>query len=367
MQKTTEYYLLTFYKFVKIDNPKKEVKKLKQYLNDIGMKGRIYIGGEGINVQCSANIGQTEAMKLYLEGHKYFSNIPDIDIKATPIDGHKFPKMAVKYREEIVALGKLYPVEKLKEATNKVSIEEFKNVLDNESVEDYAVIDMRNNYEFKLGHFKNAIPAGTKNFSETEQYIEDYKREYGDKKLFMYCTGGIRCEKIGAMLEDAGLENVFQLDGGVIKYINTFDDGNWLGNLYTFDERVSTEVGTHKTHSIISKCHYTDEPTEHYYNCRYGPCNSQIIAKPKQYKKHFGFCSAECYHKGREDLYIRDVAFDTVSYKDIRIEIKLDNSIIAEKVSFVQEHLDMELRGVKFRYDVPIVDSTAKVLRDIGR
>ena len=238
MKIETKFYLLTFYKFVDIKNPKDEVREMRQFCKDNGMKGRIYISEEGINAQLTANIGQTKALKLYLNSNKFFTDIPDIDDKATEVDNHKFPKMIVRYRPEIVTLGKVYPSERIRNSAFKISPDELKDIFDNKKEKDYIILDMRNNYEYKLGHFKGAIPAGTINFRDLPDVIDKYKQNLGQKEGIMYCTGGIRCEKVAAFLEDKGLPGVKQLDGGVVKYVNKFNDGNWLGNLYTFDDRV---------------------------------------------------------------------------------------------------------------------------------
>ena len=125
------------------------------------MKGRIYIGEEGINAQCTVNPGQKKALLLFLNSHPLFNNIPDIEIKATPVGGHQFPKMSVKYRKEIVALGAVYKAGDIEHHKYKASIEEFKNLIDRENPDGYLILDMRNDYEYRLGHFKNARPAGT--------------------------------------------------------------------------------------------------------------------------------------------------------------------------------------------------------------
>lgn len=337
------YRLLTFYKFVNVANPTDEVKKLKAYCTDIGMKGRIYIGEEGINAQCSANQGQKQALIHYLNNHPLFNNIEDIDAKETPVDGHQFPKMIVRYRKEIVALGITYDAAQVDSVKYKLPVENFKNVIDKGNPEDYLVLDMRNDYEYELGHFKNAYPAGTMTFKETESYIEKYREEAGNKEVIMYCTGGIRCEKLAVMLQNSGMENVKQLDGGVIKYINKFDDGNWLGNLYTFDDRVSTHVGSENTHTIIGKCHYSGKPAEHMYNCRYGVCNKQIIAEPAEYKRHMGFCSDSCWKKAAADLNVRDMHFDKLNYKELRSLIKKGDAGLEEISKIVYDHLSSKL------------------------
>lgn len=357
MQKTTKYKLITFYKFVDIDNPEEEVKRHKQFCQDIGMKGRIFIGEEGINAQATVNLGQMEAYRLYLAQSKYFQNISDFDAKATPVDGHKFPKMIVRYRKEIVALGVLYNQQQIEEAMHKISPEEFKRIMDKEP-EKYAILDMRNNYEYKLGHFKGAVPAGTITFKEVQKIIDKYKDTFKEKQIIMYCTGGIRCEKVSALFEQNGLKDVLQLDGGVVKYVNQFNDGNWLGNLYTFDDRVSTAVGDSQTHRIIAKCHYTDEPNEDFHNCRYGPCNAQIIAKPKEYRKHMGFCSKQCADKAYEDLLIRDIAWDPIGYKELRVQIKLDNSKLLEIKEMVQTHIRKWLKDVEFNHLEPVPEES---------
>jgi UPF0176 protein len=172
------FTLLTFYKFVDVTDPEKEVRDHLIFCKDIGMTGRIYIGTEGISSTVTGNVGQIRAYKLYLENHPLWKGIQDIDIKSNPVDGHKFPRMQVKVREEIVALGKKYSREEIEEAGNRMEIDEFKKILDSGKLDDYIILDMRNNHEYKLGHFKNAIPANTLTFKELEEKIDDYKAEF---------------------------------------------------------------------------------------------------------------------------------------------------------------------------------------------
>jgi UPF0176 protein len=348
MSTKINYYLLAFYKFVNIKDPMTEVKKMKRFCDDIGMKGRIYIGEEGINAQCSTNDGQKEALKLYLEANPFFKDIPDIDTKSTQVKDHQFPKMIVRYKKEIVGLGEIYDASEIKESKFKISTDEFKKVIDNGDPSDYLILDMRNNYEYELGHFKNALPAGTMTFRETENYIADYREKSGDKEVIMYCTGGIRCEKLAVLLKNSGMEKVKQLDGGVIKYTNLNNDGNWLGNLYTFDDRVSTYIGDSNTHSVIGRSHYSGKPAEEMFNCRYGTCNEQIIAKTKEYKKHFGFCSEQCWHDSIENLNIRNVEFDDFDYNEIRNKVKRGDETTESMQKLISEHLTEKLSKINF-------------------
>jgi UPF0176 protein len=351
----TNYTLLTFYKFVDIDNPHSLVEDHRQFCTDIGMKGRIFIGEEGISSTVTGNTGQVKAYKLYLKSISYFSDIPDIDEKACEVDGHKFPKMIVRYRKEIVALGARYSAEEIENAKIKMSVDEFKEVLDAEN-DNYVIIDMRNNYEYKLGHFKGAIPAGTQNFKQLDKTLEYYKSQFADKEIIMYCTGGIRCEKAAVMLERSGLKGVYQLDGGVVKYVNKYKDGNWLGNLYTFDGRVSCPVDDENRKVIISECHYTGEPAEEYFNCRYAPCNAQIIALKNEYHKHFGFCSRECYENACKDMLVRDENFDDFAYKQLRGKAKRYPELKEEIRVEIENHLRKNLEGVEFNHASPAKD-----------
>ena len=349
MKKSKKYILLTYYKFVDIINPEYVVSEHKSFCEDIGLKGRIFIGEEGISGTVTGLPGQIKAYKLYLESIPYFKDIPDIDVKSTIVDSHKFEKLIVRYRKEIVALGERYTADEIEKYRHKMTIEEFKQILDSNN-SDYVILDMRNDYEYELGHFKGAVPAGTFHFRDLKKIIDGYKELYKDKKLIMYCTGGIRCEKASVMLEKAGLSNVFQLDGGVVKYINTYNDGNWLGNLYTFDGRISTFVGDEKTHKVISKCHYTGKPAENFYNCRYAPCNYHFIALPEEYQYHFGFCSEECYLKAKEDILIRnDFTLDKNNYKLLRGQIKSNPDKKVEIINNVRNFLEKELKDVQFK------------------
>ncbi|USN55884.1 MAG: hypothetical protein H6765_04900 [Candidatus Peribacteria bacterium] len=103
----------------------------------------------------------------------------------------------------------------------------------------------------------------------------------------MYCTGGIRCEKLSVLLHEHGVENFYGLEGGVVQYTNEFNDGNREGNLYTFDGRVSCQIGDESIHQAIATCIYTGEHTDNCENCRYSPCNARIIATHSAYRKHF--------------------------------------------------------------------------------
>ncbi len=150
-------------------------------------------------------------------------------------------------------------------------------------------------------------------------------------------------------MNKAGIEDVYALEGGVVKYVNTHNDGNWLGNLYTFDGRVSTEVGDSVTHTTIGQCLYTDELTDNCENCRYAPCNARLITTKKAYKKHMGFCSEECYKNARQDGFIRTMDWDSFDYKALLRKAKNEGpESVNTTLQYIAKHLDTALAGVTF-------------------
>jgi UPF0176 protein len=339
-----KYQLLTFYKFV--DIPESELDRVAQehldFARDIGLKGRVYIGTEGISSTVTGNIGQCKAYRMFLDQSKYFQDIADIDTKLTPVDGHEFPRMSVKIRNEIVTLGVKVTADQVKKYKKEITPKEFKEILESDKKDDYIILDMRNDYEYRLGHFKNAIPAGTVNFREVPSLLQQYGKQAEGKKVIWYCTGGIRCEKAAVLANELGGTEFLSIQGGVVKYVNEFNDGNWLGNLYTFDGRVSTQVGDEHTHTTIGECLYTGEKTDNCENCRYPLCNARIIATEKSYKKHLGFCSKECYESARMDGFVKNVEWDKFDYKNTRT--------LADGITQIQAHLDRKLANLEWRH-----------------
>jgi UPF0176 protein len=366
MKPTPEQFeLLTFYHFVDIPESDLELVCAEhlQFCTDIGLRWRIYIWTEWISSTVSGNLGQCRAYRLYLNSSQYFNNIADIDTKATLVTGHQFPKLTVKIRDEIVVLGEKVTEDEVKKYKKELTPAEFKKIIDEEKTDEYLILDMRNDYEYQLGHFKWAIPAGTVNFREVPELLARYKEKAKGKKIIWYCTGGIRCEKAAVLANKAWLDDVYAVEGGVVKYVNTFNDGNWLGNLYTFDDRVSTFVGDDKTHTTIGTCLHSGKLTDHCDNCRYTECNARILVDLEEHKKHLWFCSQECFEKALQTLLIKDVPWDTVqnakykiqksgffSYKELRSLIKAGKMTFSDAQKIVRDHLTKKLWNVPFSH-----------------
>ena len=347
-----KYQLLTFYKFV--DIPESELDKVAQehldFTRDIWLRGRVYIGTEGISSTVTGNIWQCWSYREFLQKSKYFQDISDVDTKATSVSGHEFPRMSVKIRNEIVTLGMKVTAEEVKKYKKEMTPEEFKNILESDKKDDYIILDMRNDYEYRLGHFKNAIPAGTVNFREVPKLLERYGKAAEGKKIIWYCTGWIRCEKAAVLGNQLWWTEFYSIQWWVVKYVNEYNDWNWLGNLYTFDGRVSTEVWDENTHTTIWKCLYTDELTDNCENCRYSICNARLICTEKAYKNHMGFCSRECYENAREDGFIKVVPWDKLNYLELGRTWRADPSKKTEIASLIQNYLDTKLGKVEWRH-----------------
>lgn len=349
MKKNT-YTLLTYYVFVDIPNLEEEIKEHKKFCTQIGMKGRIYMGPEGISATLTGNDWQIMAYKLYMKNKPRLDGVEFLDLKATKVDDYYFEKMICKYRDEIVKLDHIVTPQEVETYKQEMSIGDFKQIMENWDPKKYAILDMRNSYEYKLWHFRHAEPSGTVNFREMGRLLKDYTARFGDRKVIMYCTWGIRCEKLAVLLHKHWLNNFYSLQSGIVWYVNHYDDGNWLGNLYTFDGRVSTYVWSQKTHTTIGNCIYTGELTDNIENCRYWPCNARIICKPKAYRKHLWFCSQECYNKAKKDLRIKDDNFDKNDYQKIRDEIKRYSDKKESYLMKIGNFLDSRLSSLDWKH-----------------
>lgn len=350
MNHKAKYKLLTFYKFVDVKEPIEQVYEHLVFCSDIGMKWRIYIWEEGISATMTCNMGQYHAYRMFIANNPYFNDIDHIEEKWSDVEGHKFDKMTVKYRREIVALDETVTADEVKKFDQTISPDEFKRVIETNDP-NYAILDMRNTYEFKLGHFKWAEPAGTINFRDVDELFDSYKKKYKDKKVVMYCTWGIRCEKLSVMLKKRWIENFYGLEWWVVKYTNKYGDGNWLWSLYTFDGLVSTRVNPDDKHTTIGECIYTGHGSDNVENCRYSPCNARIIARKRDYKNHLGFCSSECFEKAKTDILIKtDLAIDPFEYKDLRWDIKAWKKSFPDAVAFVSEHLESLIWDTEFNH-----------------
>lgn len=300
MENKEKYQVLLYYNYVEIEDPENFATEHLKYCKELGLKGRILIASEGINGTVSGTIEQT---KTYMEDMNSDPRFADMVFKIDEADGHTFKKMHVRPRSELVTL-RLEDDINPKETTGQyLSPKEFYEAMRDENT---IVLDARNDYEYDLGHFRNAVRPDIEAFRELPEWVQENKDMLEGKKVLTYCTGGIRCEKFSGWLVKEGFEDVAQLHGGIVTYGKDPEvQGElWDGQLYVFDERISVPVNK-KEHVIVAKDFFDGEPCERYVNCANPECNRQMICSEENEHKYLRGCTHECRVTPR-NLYVEE-------------------------------------------------------------
>ncbi len=254
--------VILFYKYTAIADPEGFAAGQRALCFRLGLKGRILIATEGINGTLA---GPREAVDEYVAALRADERFADIGIKTSPGDAGTFPKLVVKVRAEIVTLGAgpLAP-----DFDNHLSPAEWKRAI--ESDPDVVLVDVRNRYESSAGKFENAVACEIEHFRDLPDYVERLAGLKG-RKVLMYCTGGIRCEKASALFRSRGFKNVFQLHGGIATYQEEFGNEHWLGELFVFDQRMTVRV--EEGIVPLGQCAHTGRATGRFVNCLHDPCH----------------------------------------------------------------------------------------------
>jgi UPF0176 protein len=281
---------LSFYAYAQISNPTQFRNELFLAWNKLEVLGRIYVANEGINAQLSFPADNFYAFKDSIEVYDFMKGIR-LNI-AVEQDDHSFLKLTVKVRDKIVADGL---VDETFDVTNigiHLKAKEFNDLLEDPNT---IVVDMRNHYESEIGHFTSAIKPDVDTFRESLPIIEDQLSAHKqDKKLLMYCTGGIRCEKASAYFKHKGFENVYQLEGGIIEYTRQVKaeglESKFIGKNFVFDHRLGERI----TDDIVSQCHQCGEACDVHTNCANEGCHLLFIQCESCKSKMEGCCSDEC-------------------------------------------------------------------------
>ncbi len=286
-----DIHILLFYKYVRIDNPRELAKEHLEECNKLGLKGRILVAEEGINGSVAGNLEQIENYKKALRQDKRFN---DIKFKEDCALSVPFKRMVVKVKKEIVRFEQKVD---LKNTGKHLSPREFLEVC--EKNEDVIIIDARNDYESRVGKFKNAITPDIKKFSEFPKVVEQLK-DKKDKKVVMYCTGGIRCEKASAYMKEQGFKDVSQLSGGILSFGKEFPDTIWEGTCFVFDKRLTSEINA--TDRPITNCELCNIPCDLYRNCSNVDCDKYCVACVECETKFAGCCSLVCFESYKEQV-----------------------------------------------------------------
>ncbi len=289
MQETEFRITLSFYKYFPVENPQQLRDQLYKHLKDLHVFGRIYVAHEGINAQVSVPESSFNAFRSYLYS---ISELDQLRLNiAVDNDGKSFWVLKVKVREKIVADGIDDAGFSMANKGKYVNAEEMNAMMDDG---DTVVIDMRNHYEFEVGHFEKAIEIPSDTFREQLPMAAEMMKENLDKNIIMYCTGGIRCEKASAYMLHNGFKNVFHLEGGIINYASAVREkglpNKFVGKNFVFDNRLGERI----SEDIISTCHQCGMKADSHTNCRNNGCHLLFIQCAECAKKYEGCCSREC-------------------------------------------------------------------------
>ncbi|HET7627243.1 MAG TPA: rhodanese-related sulfurtransferase [Bacillales bacterium] len=290
MKKEKPYRVLLYYKYVTIENHEAFAEEHLEYCKQLGVKGRILVAEEGINGTLSGTVEQTDAYMNKMHNDPRFS---DMEFKIDEAEGHAFKKIFVRPRDEIVSFRLKDDINPNELTGQYLSPEEFYEELQKEDV---LVIDARNDYEYRIGHFRNAINPNIEAFRELPEWIEKNLKDKKDKRILTYCTGGIRCEKLTGYLKAQGFENVAQLHGGIVKYgKNEKVQGRlYDGKCYVFDERRMVPVNRTEEDVVIGECYHCGKTEDRYVNCANPECNLQYICCEDCEHKYKRSCSKAC-------------------------------------------------------------------------
>lgn len=280
---------VSFYHYFKVDDPEKFRDQLYRSLNVLKVFGRIYVAKEGINAQASVPASNFDAFKKYIYSIEPLNEVR-LNI-AVEDDGKSFWVLRIKVRDKIVADGITDPGFDMYKKGKYVTAAELNEMTKDP---DTVIIDMRNHYEYEVGHFRNAMEIPSDTFRQQLPMAVEMMKDKKNSNIIMYCTGGIRCEKASAWMLYNGFKNVFHLEGGIINYVNQAREQGWesnfIGKNFVFDERMGERI----TGDIIALCHQCGKPADTHVNCANNGCHLLFIQCDECREKFEGCCSMEC-------------------------------------------------------------------------
>ena len=262
-QSSEPFINISAYKFVDLDNLSRRREELLGFCENLGLKGTILLSHEGINVFVAGTRAAIDAIIEHFGQHPEYSGLP---IKESESADQPFTRMLVRIKKEIIAFG-VDGIEPAKRTSPKLQPEQLKQWLD--EGRSLTLFDVRNDYEVDLGTFTNAKAVGIDHFRNFPEAVEQLPDEMKQETVVMFCTGGIRCEKAGPLMEQHGFQNVYQLDGGILKYFEDCGGEHYDGECFVFDKRVAVDPELNETET--TQCYACQHPltaeeqnSEHY-------------------------------------------------------------------------------------------------------
>ncbi len=268
--------VILYYKFVPLADPAMTMRWQRELCQRLGLKGRIIISPQGINGTLGGDIEKLRQYKREMNKSVVFK---DIMYKWSDGNGREFPRLSVKVRRELVAFEKPDEIEVDDRGVvgggKHLKPEQVHKLVGER--DDVIFFDGRNHYEAEVGRFKNAVVPDTKNTRDFIDELDSGKYDdIKDKPVVTYCTGGIRCEVLSVLMKNRGFQEVYQIDGGIVKYGEKYgDDGLWQGSLHIFDDRMSHKFSD-KAKDIGTCVHCTGK-TSNFENCADKACNRLVL------------------------------------------------------------------------------------------
>jgi UPF0176 protein len=299
---TEKYKVILFYKYVFIEDPKILMYAQKDLCAKFSLKGRIILSKEGIN-------GTVEGIEKSIEAYcKKICEDPrfsDIHFKVSKGNGKVFSSLSIKVREEIVS-GHLKgeDVDPNQTSGKRISPEELHQWF--KEKKDFSIVDMRNDYEQAVGHFEGSVLSGMKNFRDLSLIMPSLQ-PLKEKTVVTVCTGGVRCEKASGYLIQKGFKDIYQLNGGIVSYMEKYPSQNFIGSLYVFDGRIVMNFDKPEQHKTIGKCGKCGTSSERYLNCKDPQCHYHFICCEKCAENDgSAFCEG-CAKKSSNDAEIAEL------------------------------------------------------------
>lgn len=270
------YKIILYYGFTPLADPKAVQLWQLALAEQWNLKGRVLVSKHGINGTLG---GRIEDLKQYVKRTRQYPGFGDIEFKWSEGTGNDFPRLSVKERAELVAFGAPDEIEVTTEGVVGGGVhlkpEEVKQMV--ETRDDVVFFDGRNAFEAKIGRFRDAVVPDVETTHDFLAEIESGKYDHlKDKPVITYCTGGIRCEILSVLMKNRGFNEVYQVDGGIVRYGEKFgNDGIWQGSLYVFDDRLKVDFS--KDPEILGTCKHCGDVTADFYNCANLSCRKRLL------------------------------------------------------------------------------------------
>ncbi|MEM9336544.1 MAG: rhodanese-related sulfurtransferase [Patescibacteria group bacterium] len=284
---------VSFYRYVKLSDPAAFRNRLLKTWGDLGCLGRIYVAAEGINAQMNVPTDNWEQFDMWVQAQPELSGVP-YKIAVEEGGAPSFYKLTIKVKDKIVADGLDDDSFDVTNTGEYLTAQEMNDYVDDP---DAVVVDMRNAYESEVGRFEGAVTPEVDTFKEELAVAPQLLEEHKNKKVALYCTGGIRCEKASAWLKHNGFKDVRHLKGGIIDYKHQVEEqgleNKFKGKNFVFDERLGERIGN----EVIATCHLCNKnKADTHYHCKNEVCHTLFIGCDECMAKKKGYCSTYCYY-----------------------------------------------------------------------